>query len=103
MAKFLYLYYGGNAGDTDEERAKTMKDWKAWAGKMGKALADFGSPTGDMKVVTKAGAKNGDPQKRNYGYSFVEADDLDAAVKLANGHPHFNTDSTIEVYEAAGM
>src|SRR5688572_13345254 len=103
MAKFIYSYFGGSAGTTDEERAKTMEDWKAWAGRMGKSLADFGNPTGKEKTVTKDGAKDGFSGERINGYSIVEADDIEAAAKLADGHPHFDSGGTIDVYELMDM
>jgi hypothetical protein len=60
-----------------------------WAGKCGDALLDLGSPVGGATTVTANSVSPGDSQVS--GFSVLEADSMDDAVALVQGHPHFMT------------
>ena len=66
-------------------------------------MVDFGTPLAGGVRVTTAGTS---PSTREVaGYSIIEADDLDAALTLAQGHPHLNMPGgcEIEVHEAQAI
>ena len=92
MAKFLILYTGGMsakeqmANASPEEAKKGMDMWMEWAKKVGDKMVDMGSPLGDAQKVDNDGAQN--VESKLGGYSIVEAESLDDAVKLMDGHPH---------------
>jgi hypothetical protein len=64
-------------------------------------MADMGSPLSGVGTVTSSGsnAETGHPSVT--GISILEADSVDAANKLLNDHPHFQSpgDPSIEVLE----
>lgn len=63
-------------------------------------MVDFGTPLAGGMQVTPAGTA---PSTREVaGYTILEADDMDAALALAQVHPHPITPGgcTIEVHEA---
>ena len=72
--------------------------------KVGPALADGGAPFGSRAAVADDGSAP-TPSDQN-GYTIVEADNLDAAKALTDGHP-FLADSTgkfaIEIFELVPM
>jgi len=93
MAKFLYLYTGGNPPADAAEGQKVMQAWMAYFGRMGSRIVDGGAPLGARQSV--AGA----PASAASGYSLIEAGDLAEAVKLTDGHPHLASGGAIEVLE----
>ncbi|WP_353813723.1 YciI family protein [Agromyces sp. SYSU T00266] len=102
MAKYLVLYRADVSAEeqmqqSPEEGQAEMQEWMAWAGKVGDALADFGSPVGNGRAVGASGASASSSDVA--GYSIVEAADADAAVALMDAHPHLKV-GTIEVLEA---
>jgi hypothetical protein len=102
MAKYLVLYRADVSAaqqmeQSPEEGQAEMQEWMAWAGKVGDALTDLGTPLGNGRSVSSAGASSSSSDVA--GYSIVEAPDADAAAALMDGHPHLKI-GTIEVLEA---
>ena len=106
MKNFVVLYHApAEAMEmmkdiSPEEAKKGMEPWMAWAEKSGSGLVDLGAPLGNGQKVTKSGSapSGGDVA----GYSILQAEDMESAKKMLEGHPHLEwTDGCeIEVYEA---
>lgn len=104
MTKYVLLYSGGGMPATPEEGAKLMDAWRGWMGTLGEALVDGGNPFGNAKSIASNGSiSDGSIGGRASGYSLLNADSLDAAVKLAQGCPHLGTGGQITVYETMEM
>ena len=52
MAKYLFVYHGGESPKSDEEAAEVMDAWGNWLGSMGSAVVDGGNPVGKSSTVT---------------------------------------------------
>ena len=65
----------------------------AYFGRMGDRIADGGAPVGPQRAVGNHQAV------RVTGYSLINAESLDEAVKLTEGHPHILAGGSIEVCE----
>ena len=89
MAKFILVYRGppfDMASLTKEQIKESMEEWGAWMKSLGSALIDPGAPfRARASVVDNGGSR--EPADLN-GYSIVEADDIEAARKFTEGHPH---------------
>lgn len=104
MAKFILLYKGPATPAeqmTPEQSQAAMGNWKTWMDKVGTHLVDMGQPMdGNGRSVVDDGS-SGSAEQLN-GYSIIEADNMDAAVELVDGHP-FLSDKTgkfsVDVYE----
>lgn len=103
MPRFMLMYKGDatDAADmTEEERQAVMAAWGEWMEKVGSALVDVGAPLRAGTSIVDDGS-GGTPTPLS-GYSIVEADDLGAAQRLANGHPYLSEgkgDYAIDLYE----
>lgn len=86
-----------------EEAAKGMEAWKEWASKAGDGLVSMGTPLANSQTVTEKGATPAGSDV--VGYSLLQADDMEAAVKLMDGHPHLSWEEgcEIEVHESLPM
>jgi hypothetical protein len=101
MAKYMILYRSSlGAGEqmgTPEQAQEGMQAWMNWAGQVGSALVDMGSPVNSVGTDGPAGETG----VGVCGYSVLEADSLESAKKLLVGHPHLSTPggSFIEILE----
>ena len=104
MAKYLFIYHGGDHPETEEETAKVLDDWGQWLGSMGAAVIDGGNPVGDSRTINSDGSvtDNGGPNPVT-GYSIVEASDLDDAIAKARGCPLLAAGGQVELAEAIDM
>lgn len=104
MKKYFVIYYAPTAWDmtgaSPEEMQKGMEAWMAWAAACGDGLLDMGSPLNKGQKVTKAGASSSD--KGAVGYSILQANTMDEALKMLRNHPHLDwaDGCEIEVHEA---
>ncbi len=96
MTKFIYVYSGGKAPESPEEGKEVMAKWMAWFGSMGDAVVDGGNPLGDTETLGPDGTSAS-------GYSLVQADDLAAAVKMAEGCPMLSDGGSVQVSECLDM
>jgi hypothetical protein len=103
MAKFLYLYSGGQMAETPEAQEAAMQEWTAWFGTLGDSVVDMGNPFGAGTTVSNGGASGGVASSKLGGYSIINAESLDEAATKAKGCPVLGTGGSVEVYEALAM
>jgi hypothetical protein len=102
MAKFVYVYTGGQMAATPEEQEQQMQAWGAWFGTLGDSVSDMGNPFGNSATVSGSGVSEGGASKAG-GYSIVTADSLDDATAKTKGCPILAGGGSVEVYEAIEM
>ena len=93
MATFLLTYR--SAKDYVLGDPKMIANWQAFFAGLGDRLEDTGNP-----IFARSALGNCDAETTVLGgYSFVRADDLEAAVALAKGCPALATAGGVEVGE----
>jgi hypothetical protein len=105
MVKYMVLYRSTmSAGEqmaagSPEQAQAGMELWMKWAGKVGNAMVDMGSPLSTVGVLGDGAGASGSQSVG--GFSIIEADSADAAKKLLDDHPHFHGPgrTSIEVLE----
>ena len=106
MKKFIVIYQApsyaieGLAGASAEEIKKALGPFREWAERCGSALVDMGSLMKGGQNLSESGSLPGDQQI--LGYSILQAEDMEAAKALLQGHPHITLSHgcEIEVYES---
>lgn len=106
MKKFIVLYHAPAEAmekmkhASPEEMQKGMEPWMVWAKRCGDGLVDIGTPLGNGQKITKSGSMASD--KGVVGYSILQAENMEAAKALLEGHPHLEWTGgcEIEVYES---
>lgn len=107
MPKYLVLYRSSvpasqQMGDDPAAAEAGMEMWMSWAGRVGSAMSDMGSPTEQVATVTASGsAANKSSGSYIGGFSVLEADSVEGVTKLLDDHPHFHApgNPSIDVLE----
>ena len=102
MAKFVYVYVGGQMAETPEAQEQAMQAWGAWFGTLGDSVADMGNPFGNSATLSSGGVADGGKSGAG-GYSIVSADSLGDAAAKAKGCPVLAGGGSVEIYEAIPM
>jgi hypothetical protein len=102
MAKFVYVYIGGQMAETPAAQEQAMQAWGAWFGTLGDSVADMGNPFGNSATVSSGGVADGGKSGAG-GYSIVSADSLSDATTKAKGCPVLASGGSVEIYEAIPM
>ena len=109
MKKFIVTYHAPAsameqmaqmATASAEEQKQAVEPWTTWAERCGSALVDPGSPLMGGQTLSKSGSSPSD--KGFVGYSILQAEDMQAAKALLEGHPHLEwmAGCEIEVHES---
>jgi len=101
MAKYVIAYLGGKQMPNLQDRAAHMAKWKAWVDGLGSTVVNPGTPLGQGKLVSSDGVSEPGPNALT-GFSIVLADNMDAALEIAQRCPFLDI-GTIEVAEAMEM
>jgi hypothetical protein len=103
MEKYLLVYYGGKMAATPAEQKKSMEIWTKWFKSLGKAVVDMGAPTMAGKEVSSSGEKKIAAANPITGYTILQAEDMDAALKMAKSSPQMADGGKIAVYSMLPM
>jgi hypothetical protein len=104
MAKYLFVYHGGENPETEEEIAEVLDAWGNWLGSMGAAVIDGGNPVGMSATVNPDGSvtDNGGVNPAT-GYGLFEAADQADAIARAKGCPILEAGGSVELAECIDM
>ncbi len=96
MKKFMFLTYGYETPTPEIHEA-----WGNWFASFADKIVDGGSPFGGGTEITHAGTKALPVDKGAItGYTIINAQDMDEAVKIAQSCPII---TGVRVYEAMSM
>ena len=88
MARFMFAYHGGGRPETPEEGEKMMAAWNKWIEDLGSTMVEPGNPVGQSYTVSAEGTVDNGGANPIMGYSVVETESIEAALKIAESSPH---------------
>ena len=94
MKKFMFLHFG-----FEEPTPEIMEAWEKWFESIADKEVDRGGFSGGREIST-SGNKDLPCIESITGYNIIKAEDLDAAVKIAQDNPYI---ANIRVYEIREM
>jgi hypothetical protein len=104
MGKYVLVFKGGSVPQDEEEQKRVMDAWGAWFGSIGDGMVDTGNPFGASSAIAGDGSVNSPAESALTGYTIVNADSLDDAVKKSKSCPILEGGGgSIEVYETLDM
>jgi hypothetical protein len=95
MPKYVFTYR--SPLDAIESDPDSVAPWIAWFGKIKDSVVDLGQPVSESRRVGNAAAET------LTGYSVIGADDLDAALAIAESCPAIGRGFGVEVGELIEM
>lgn len=102
MPKFMLVYHGGRRLMPAEESDRQRQRFMAWMATVGSALVSPANPVKRSKLVGHDGVSEPSDEDAFNGYSIVEAEDLGAAIAIAQTCPFLDI-GTLEVAELIEM
>ena len=96
MPQFALLYVGEPQFDDPEAAKAHQQCWFEWIGSLGDAVVNPGLPMGPATRVTADSVSPAPTESRLTGLTIVEADDMDAAVIMAQSSPYVEV-ATVDV------
>jgi hypothetical protein len=104
MAKYIFVYHGGKAPESDADKARVMDAWSSWFESMGDTVVDGGHPVGQSSTVHAGGrVENNGGANPVSGYTLIEAANTDGAVAIARQCPILEDGGSVEVAECFDM
>ena len=103
MEKFMIAYYGGTQPSSQEEGMAQMGKWKAWVDGLGEKVINPGTPLPDSRIVTSNSVKDDDDSNAMKGFAVVQAENMEAAVEIAQSDPFLENGGTIRVSQMMEM
>ncbi|MGH1330963.1 MAG: hypothetical protein ACRBBK_08785 [Paracoccaceae bacterium] len=104
MAQFFLGYKGGEKPATPEAGKAMMAEWQAWVGELGDALVVAQQPLMGSKTLTSSGVEDGQGPDPLSGYSILEAEDMEAALKIAKTCPFLKMNTArLQISQLMGM
>lgn len=97
MERFMIAYYGGNQPRSKEEGMAQMEQWKSWVRSLGDAIVNPGTPLPISKLVTSSSVEDDHDPDSMKGFAVVQAENVDAAVKIAQSDPFLKNGGIIRV------
>lgn len=98
MPQYLFAYHGGKTPETPKETETEIGRWQSWFDRIGDAIIDPGNPVGMSRTVSAAGVREDGGPNPLSGYTIIQTDTFDKAVKLAKACPIIG-EGSIEVAE----
>ncbi len=103
MAKFVYVYVGGQMAETPEAQEQAMQAWGAWFGTLGDSVADVGNPFGNSATVSLGRCHGRRASPGRAATRWCRASSLSDATAKAKGCPVLASGGSVEIYEAIPM
>ena len=103
MPKYLLAFHGGKQFETKEQGIAHMTKWHAWMANIGDTAIGSGFPVRMSKTVSAKGVTDDGGANPISGIKIIQAETLEAALKIAKACPHIDIGGTIEIAEAMNM
>lgn len=103
MAKFILVYLGGNQPATPEEGKKHFEEYQNWLVSLGDTIVSAANPLKDTHVIHPDGEVEAGSTTAMSGFSVIEAESIEAAVKISQTCPFQKIGGTLEVSELIQM
>lgn len=103
MTEYLLVYLGGNPPASPEEGKKHFARYKEWLGSLGDAVVSPANPLKNTRTIESDGRILETGSTTMSGYTIVQAQSMDEALKMGQACPFLETGGSLEVSELIKM
>ena len=103
MARYMISYLGGNPPSSPEEGQRHFQLYKEWLVALGDSVVSPANPLKNTHSIAPDGTVTASGITDMSGYTIVEAEDIEAALGMAQGCPFLDVGGSLEVSELMQM
>ncbi len=103
MGQYVIVYLGGDQPSNPEEGKQHMAKYMEWIDSLGGAAVSPMNPLKASKTVKSDGSVVDGSSVAMSGYTIIEAESMDAALKITKACPFLDVGGTLEVSELMQM
>jgi hypothetical protein len=103
MSQFVIVYLGGDQPSDPEEGRQHFSKYMDWLSSLGEAAVSPANPLKDTSTVNPDGTVSTGGTSTMSGYTIIEADSMEAALKIAKACPFLDIGGSLEVSELIQM
>ncbi len=103
MAQYIMTYLGGDQPSSPEEGRQHFAKYKEWLVSLGDSAVSPANPLKDTRTVNSDGTVTTGGTTSMSGYTVIEADSMEAALKIAKACPFLDIGGSLEVSELMQM
>lgn len=103
MAQYILVYLGGDQPSSPDEGKKQMAKYMEWLSSLGDSAISPANPLKNTHTVNSDGTVANNSTSTMSGYTIIEAESIEAALKSAQACPFLETGGSLEVSELIQM
>lgn len=103
MTQFIIIYLGGEQPSSPEEGQQHFAKYKKWLSSLGDAVVSPANPFKNTNTVNSDGSITDESTTSISGYTIIETDSMDSALKIAKACPFLDLGGSLEVSELIQM
>lgn len=103
MAQYMITYLGGNQPSSPEEGKRHLAKYKDWLSSLGDSAVSPANPIKNTSTVNADGTVTGQSTTTMSGYTIIEAESKEMAIKIARDCPFLEIGGSLEVSELMKM
>ncbi len=103
MTQYIITYFGGDQPSTPEEGQQHFANYKEWLSSLGDSVVSPANPFKDTNTINPDGTVTSGSTTSMSGYTIIEADSMESALKMAKTCPFLDIGGSLEVSELIQM
>ena len=103
MPQYIITYLGGDQPSSPEEGQQHFVKYKEWLSSLGDSAASPANPFKNTSTVNSDGTVSTGSTTSMSGYTIIEADSMETALKIAKACPFLDIGGSLEVSELMQM
>lgn len=103
MAQYIIVYLGGNQPSSAEEGKQHFAKYREWLSSLGDSAVSPANPLRNTKTVNTDGSVIVGSTTAMSGYTIIDAESMESALKIAQACPFLEIGGSLEVSELMHM
>jgi hypothetical protein len=103
MPQYIIVYLGGNQPSSPEEEKRNFAKYMDWLSSLGESAVSPANPLKATMTINPDSSISSGSKTSMSGYTIIEADSMDVALKVAKSCPFLEVGGSLEVSEMVKM
>jgi len=103
MPRYIITYLGGDKPSSPEEGNQHMSKYREWLSSLGDSAISPANPIMNTNTINSDGTVTSGSITSMSGFTIIEADSMDPAIKIAKRCPFLDIGGSLEISELIQM